>query len=192
MSGKKYPILPFISYGTIDETNGVYFTMPFKPISLNDYKTLHHHRIKKEIESYKAIIDIILVAVTKKNYIKQEVMEDGLSIKESLFFGKIDIKWILTFKNNIARDPSNYTQKMMLDAITRSGVLVDDSEKYVMSDHTMFGCKQFESITCVMLGPIKAHMLKSSYIKDLKYKDLLLNMEVEVGNGQPDSKSDIC
>jgi hypothetical protein len=161
----------------------VYFiTMPFKPISLNDYKTLHFGRIKKEIESYKSIIDIVMITVIKKIYLSNEVTEDGLQLKDSLFDDKIDIKWILTFKNNIARDPSNYTQKMMLDALTRAGVLVDDSERYVYSDHTMFGCKQFESITCVMLGPIKTRMIKMVSMPDIKYKDLLLNLEV-VGQG---------
>lgn len=175
---KKYPIMPFISYGVVDDDKGLYISMPFKPISLNEYRRLHHGRIKKEVEAYKAVLDIIMVTVFKKNYIHTDVTEDGLLLTESFFKDKIDVQWILTFNTDLIRDPSNYTQKIMLDAIVKTGMIVDDSEQYVNSDHTSFGCKGFDSVTCVMLGAIKKHMVKTSYMNDIKHSNLLKNLEV--------------
>jgi len=151
----KYPILPFISYGTIEE-GGFYFTLPFRGVSLNQHKQFHHGRVKSLRGQYKSIIDLVVVASMKNIYIRQ-FDENGLILTKPVFDSPIDLVWILTFMAKNTRDVSNYTQKILLDSIVEIGMIEDDNSNFVNSDKTMFGSTKVDSITCLMLGNLHSH-----------------------------------
>jgi len=165
-----FPILPHIAYGTI-ENMGFYITLPFRGISLNQYKKLHHGRVKSLRSQYKSIIDLIMVASLKKNYIK-DFNENGLILNGPLFDGSIDITWVLTFLLSNTRDVSNYTQKTVLDSIVSVGIIEDDNEKFVFSDKTIFGHKKVDSITCIMTGKLYKQKFLVS-VPDVKLNNIL-------------------
>lgn len=167
--GREYPILPHISYGIIGD-GGFYITLPFKGISLNQYKKLHHGKIKSLRGQYKSIIDLIMVASLKKNYIK-EFNENGVKLGGSLFDNKIEIVWVLTFLDTNTRDVSNYTQKIMLDTVVSVGLLEDDNSKFVISDKTMFGSKKVDSVTCLMIGKLHKQKFLNA-VPEVKISDI--------------------
>ena len=168
----KYPILPYIAYGKIDRNKGFFYTVPFRGISINTYRKMHHGAIKKYREQYKAIFDVINIASFKRNYF-DKFNEDGLHLKKPLFLDIIEIEWYLTFLNEQEiHDIGNYTQKIMLDSIVDTGMIKDDSEKYIVKESIKFGIKGFDSITCYMKGIINQQMLLKS-VKNTTYKALL-------------------
>jgi len=169
-----YPTLPHIIFGLLEE-GGFFVTLPFKGISLNQYRRMHHGQIKKEKSLYKSILDVILISSIKKNFIG-EFNEEGVKLNSSLFKNEIEIEWILNFKEKNTRDVSNYTQKIVLDAIVKTNIIEDDNSKYVLSDKTVFGTKQIDSITCILMGEIENHKFLK-YLPKIKYEYLKKSLE---------------
>ena len=175
-----YPVLPFIAYGRVDRDKGFFITLPFKPISLNEYKKMHFGRVRQLRGQYKSVLDIIGIASFIKTYF-DKFDEDGLHLKKPLFDGKIDIEWFITFLNKEeVHDPSNYTQKIMLDAITDIGMIIDDSELFINKDSVQFGLKGYDSITCFMKGKINKQMLLKS-VKNTTYETMLKSVGIRDG-----------
>lgn len=146
-----YPPLPFIEYGEVLDKNGFYITLPFKGISLNDYKKMHFTKIARLKGQYKSVIDVVCANSVDQKYFKFENFDgNGLRLSKSVFNTQVDVEWILTFLKTNQRDPANYTQKILLDAIVSAGLLTDDKEKFVKSDKVMFGDKMVDSITCII------------------------------------------
>ena len=156
----KYPVLPHIAYGLLED-GGFYISLPFKGISLNEYRKFHSGKIKNLRGQYKSILDLIVVTCFKKTYIKI-FGEDGIKISTPLFKDKVTVDWILTWQNSNKHDPSNYTQKILLDAIVDVGIIQDDNEDFVINDNVVFGEIWYDSITCVLKGSIKEQMIKKS------------------------------
>lgn len=163
--------LPVMSCGLIKE-GGVYFMLPLLGVSLNTFKKMHHGQVKHKIGVYKSILDIMFLYMIKNNYIK-EFNKDGIIVQGKFFSSKIDVEWILTFDSTNMRDVSNYTQKTLLDAVVRSGIIEDDNSKFVKSDKTSFGNKKINSITCLLLGEI---------IKERFYKHINVVSKKELGD----------
>lgn len=174
-----YPVLPHIAYGKIDQNKGFFYTIPFRGISINTYRKLHHGAIKKHREQYKAIFDVVNIASFKKNYFNQ-FDENGAHLSKPLFTEPIEVEWYLNFLNTQdVHDVGNYTQKIVLDAIVDTGILKDDSEEYVVKESVRFGVKGFDSITCFMKGKIQNQMLLK-VIKNTTYKALLKSVGVKL------------
>lgn len=167
---EEYPVLPHIAYGLLKE-GGFYLSLPFRGVSLNEYKRMHFGQIFKLRGNYKSIIDIIIMACIKKTYIKK-LDEMGLKLSRSLFNGNVDVEWILTWNNYNYHDPGNYTQKIFLDAVVDAGLIVDDSELYVDKDITHFGTVLYDSITCIMIGNVYRTMFNNT-IHEISYDRLM-------------------
>lgn len=173
MTSKKkeeYPVLPHIAYGLLKE-GGFYLSLPFRGISLNEYKKFHHGQVSKLRGNYKSVIDVILISCIKKTYIG-EVDENGLRLIRPIFNSIVDVEWLLTWRNYNHHDPSNYTQKIFLDAIVDAGLIEDDSELYVDRDITHFGKVFYDSITCMLLGDVYKVMFKN-IIHEISYDKLM-------------------
>lgn len=165
-----YPMLPHIAYGLIEE-GGFFISLPFRGISLNEYKKLHFGAVSKLRGNYKSIIDVILIACIKKTYIKP-VDDNGLKLSRSLFDSMVDVEWLLTWANHNHHDTSNYTQKIFLDAVVDAGIIVDDNEQYVDRDITHFGNVYYDSITCILIGQAYKAMFNST-ITSISYDHLM-------------------
>lgn len=166
----KYPVLPHIAYGLVDDI-GFYVSVPFRGISLNEYKKMHHGKISALRGQYKSIVDLIIIACIKRNYIKW-IDDNGIVLLRSLFSSKVTVDWVLTWANHNSHDPSNYTQKILLDAIVDTGILEDDSCDYVKNDNVMFGDCWYDSITCIIKGTLNKQMFKSN-INTINENDIM-------------------
>lgn len=155
--------------GRIKNPDGLYFKLPCKPISINEYKKMHWAVVKKIKGEYKSMIDMLIVDAINCKY---KIGPDGIFIDDRLFPNKVDVEWVLSFGKVNQRDPSNYTQKILLDAVVMSGLLVDDSSKYVNSDKTILSPNKEECIWCILKGKINKEMVMSD-IKITKYQDVL-------------------
>lgn len=171
-----YPELPFISIGILPKNKGIYITLPFPPISINEYKKMHFGLIKKTKQRYKAILDVMAITYYRKDAIECFDM-DGIYIK-SLFETPIHIEWILNHKLNRKRDTGNYTQKILLDAMVWIGLIKDDNEEYVLSDKVYFGHNGKDSITCLLLGDVFVARIKGD-IPKVKLSDIYENLGVK-------------
>jgi hypothetical protein len=174
----KYPVLPFIGYGLVKD-KGFFVALPFRAMSLNEYKRMHFGKVATEKAKYKAIIDVILASCLKKTYIKS-FNEEGISLSKSIFIDKIELEWYLNFLHHRERDSSNYTQKVMLDAIVSTGMITDDSIRYIVSDKaTVIGTTIFDMITLVMVGKVNEQMFKSTTVKIVEWADIKRFIGVE-------------
>jgi len=176
-----YPALPFIDYGLISDKNGVYFSIPMKGTSLNEYKKMHFSTIAQLKGRYKSILDVILVDMIKHNYFDfVDFGIEGIKMKRSLFNTQVTIEWILNFITPNTRDVANFTQKVLLDAMVATGLLPDDNSKYVKSDKVFFGDKSVDMITCVIQSDgIVKEML--SDVKERTYESILQGLDVKEG-----------
>lgn len=55
------------------------------------------------------------------------LIKSAIQCKPAKPFKKASVKITYFFKNNIRRDPDNYSGKMLLDPLVREGILQDDS-----------------------------------------------------------------
>lgn len=166
-----------IDVGLLNKNNkccGIYIILPCKPISLNEYAKMHWAVIKKIKGEYKSMLDLIIL-----QYINTVCLFGEFGLKTNgIFCGRINIEWILSFKSVNTRDPANYTQKILLDAIVMTGIITDDSQKYVISDKTFISNEtKEESIICIMLGDINTKILHNS-INSYEYEQFLENRKV--------------
>lgn len=169
--------IPAIGFALLLE-GGFFISLPFKPISLNEFKKMHHGRIKKDRDFYKSILDVVLVTCIKKNYMK-DFDENGLHLSRSIFNERIYVQWILNFDINLKRDTGNYVQKTLMDAIVDTGIIEDDNSQFIRADSVMFGDGKQNSITCTMIGEVHRPMFKNS-ISIIKYDNLLKGLEVTI------------
>ncbi len=163
---KKKPIVnqPLnMIFGTIDNNGigGIYFILPCDPVSLNDYRKMHFGEISKLKGEYKSMLDVLFYPLIKDNI--KSFDDTGLHVKP-IFDGRVEIEWIVNHKLSRQRDPSNYTQKILLDAIVMLGIIKDDSSQFVISDRTMIGNSGDNSIICIIWG-------------NLLYEYMLINNE---------------
>ena len=173
-----YPVLPHISYGRILDRNGFYFSIPFKGVSLNEYKTMHFGKISRIKGQYKSILDVVCADCIDNSYFIFDNFDgDGLRVSQNLFGTQIDIEWVLNFEKTNNRDTANYTQKILLDAIVKTGIIPDDREKFVKSDKTFFGANQFDMVTCIMQADdIHKEMLTGGM--SVNYDDIMTRLGV--------------
>lgn len=143
-----YEPVPDICCGLLLE-GGIFFTLPFLGISLNEYKKMHFGRVAKLKNFYKSMIDVVITMMVNKDKIGG-INENGLFLKKGMFTGQVDVEWLLTFKVKNQRDTANYTQKIFLDAIVWSGIIEDDREKFVCSDKVFFGTTKENTVTCII------------------------------------------
>ncbi len=177
----EYPILPHISYGIVDEGEGFYISLPFKGISINQFRRMHHGNIKQLKGQYKSIIDVIIIASFKKNYVSN-FNDWGLSLSRELFSDKIEIEWYITFIDvKKKHDVGNYNQKILLDSIVLTNIIKDDDEDHIFKESVRFGLKGYDSITCLMKGKIHKPMLLKS-VKSVLYNSLLEAVGIKNGN----------
>lgn len=184
-----YPVLPHISYGMITDRNGFYVSIPFKGISLNDYRQMHFGKISRIKGQYKSMLDVMCAECIDHKYIKFDNFDgDGLRISKNLFNTQVDIEWVLNFSTVNNRDTANYTQKVLLDAIVKTAILPDDREKFVRSDKTFFGAGKYDMITCI----IQSNDMDKTMIKGgrhVTYADIMERLEVSTERKVIDGKN---
>lgn len=168
---ENYPVLPHIAYGLCEDVKGFYIMLPIKPISLNQYRGMHHGAIKKEKEHVKAIVDVILISCINGNFIK-DFNADGLFLTKPLV-DNCTVTWYLSFLNqNEKRDTDNYVQKIFMDAVVWSGIIKDDNEDYISRTSIEFAKKKVDSACLFMQGDVNEHMFLKS-MNRIKYRQLI-------------------
>jgi len=168
---ENYPVLPHIAYGLCEDVKGLYILLPLPPISLNQYRQMHHGAIKKEKEHCKAIIDVILISCINGGFIR-DFTKDGLFLTKPVI-DKCEATWHLSFLNQSEkRDTDNYVQKIFMDALVWSGVLADDNETIVTKTSVEFAYKKVNSCCLFLQGDVHEHMFLKSMPR-IKYRKLM-------------------
>jgi hypothetical protein len=148
--------------------NGFYFSFPLKGISLNKYRKMHFGEIKKLRKSYVNFLELILDKCIKKEFLKFNDKESRIELKSPLFFSKINVDWVLSFRKKIVHDPSNYSQKILMDAINDVGIVKDDSDDYISKDSTQICNVGVDQIECYLYSDfsaqLKLKMFKKSFL----------------------------
>lgn len=130
---------------------GVWFMLPIKPMSINEYTKLHFSEIAKYRRRYKSILDVCLCSLfSHSNF---HIVDNGIRFDKPMF-DKVELSWVLSFNLPRLRDISNYVQKVMLDALVDTGIVKDDNHLVVVKDTTQININKepLDSILLYMLG----------------------------------------
>lgn len=143
---------------------GIWFLLPVKPVSINEYTKFHFSQIAKYRKRYKSILDVGVSSLFKhENF---GIDGDGIHFKEQVF-QKVELSWVLTFSLHRLRDISNYIQKILLDALTDTGIVKDDNYTIVTKDSVMISPEKAEdAVLLYMVGEFDHTRLQEGVSKN--------------------------
>ncbi len=146
---------------------GVWFMLPVKPMSINEYTKLHFSEIAKYRRRYKSIFDVCMCSLFNHNNFR--IVDTGVVFDKPVF-DKVELSWVLSFNLPRLRDISNYVQKVMLDALVDTGIVKDDNHLVVIKDTTQINVNKesLDSILLYMFGDFDQTRLQAPITKQSK------------------------
>lgn len=121
-------------------------------LSLNEYKKMHFSRISKTKQSYRSVLDVILMSLnlSKSSYAMDE---HGIRLVVPLFISA-RVAWGIGFKVERSRDLGNYTQKILQDALVSANFFKDDNYKVIHEDKVFFMEEKKDQIKVFIEGEV--------------------------------------
>ncbi len=136
--------------GLIITANGI------TALSLNEYKKMHFSRIAKTKQSYRSVLDVILVSLGSKLGFGKPMYsldEHGMKLIMPMFV-TAKIAWGIGFKVERSRDLGNYTQKILQDAMVDANFFEDDNYKVIHEDRVFFMDEKKDQIKVFVEGEV--------------------------------------
>jgi len=152
------------------EIVGVWFALPIKPVSINEYVKLHYSEIAKYRRRYKSILDVCVCSLFNHNNFR--ITDTGVVFDKPVF-DKVELSWVLSFSLKRLRDISNYVQKVLLDALVDTGIVEDDNHLIVVKDTTQININKepLDSIMLYMIGDFDHRRLQQAILKQKEIRD---------------------